>query len=125
MSSRVRFSLCLAPLLFLSLCPVVLQAQEHMGKESMSKTHSVTGCLQKGTEPGGFFVVGEDGKMWELSGKVDATHVGHKVTVEGHVQHRSKAEEDKVADAEKQEAGGKSFGDFHVTSLKMVSDSCQ
>jgi len=81
--------------------------------------------LQKGTEPGGFFIVGEDGKMWELGGKVDATHVGHKVTVEGHVQHRSKTEEAKMADSEKQEAGGKPYADFQVTSLKMVSDSCQ
>jgi len=119
------FSILLTALLFLSLCPVLVQAQESMSKESMSKAHSVTGCLQKGTEEGGFFIVGEDGKMWELSGKVDATHVGHKVTVDGHVEHRSKAEEAKVADAEKQEAGGKAFGDFHVTSLKMVSDSCQ
>ena len=120
MQSSARFSLWLIPLLFLSLCPVAVQAQGEI-----SKTNSVTGCLQKGVEPGGFFIVGEDGAMWELSGKVDAAHVGHKVTVNGHVLHRSAAEEAKFADYEKQEAKGKPYADFQVTSLKMVSDSCQ
>jgi len=91
----------------------------------MSKTDSVTGCLQKGVEPGGFFIASEDGKVWELSGKVDAAHVGHKVTVKGHVLHRSKTEEAKFADNEKQEANGKPVADFQVTSLKMISDSCK
>jgi len=71
------------------------------------------------------FVLGEDGTMWELSGKVDAAHAGHKVTVNGHVLHRSKTEEAKFADCEKQEAKGKPYADFQVTSLKMVSDYCQ
>jgi hypothetical protein len=117
--SRTKFFLWLAPLLFLSLCPLAVQAQE-----SMSKTDSVTGCLQKGVEPGGFFIAGEDGTMWELSGKVDDTHVGHKVTVSGHPLHRSKAEEAKYANNEKQEAKGKPVADFQVTDLKMVSESC-
>jgi hypothetical protein len=91
----------------------------------MSKTNSVTGCLQKGVEPGGFYITGEDGTMWELSGKVDAAHVGHKVTVKGHVLHRSQTEEAKFADYEKQEASGKPVADFQVTSLKRVSDSCK
>jgi hypothetical protein len=46
---RARFSLWLIPLLFLTLSPRTTQAQA-----STSKTHSVTGCLQKGVEPGGF-----------------------------------------------------------------------
>ena len=119
-SSLAKCSLWLIPLLVMSLCSLAVQAQE-----SMSKTQSVTGCLQKGIEPGGFYIVGEDGTMWELSGKADATHVGHKVTVNGHVLHRSAAEEAKFADYEKQEAKGKPYADFQVTSLKMVSDSCR
>ena len=91
----------------------------------MSKTNTVTGCLQKGVEAGGFFIAGEDGTVWELSGKVDATHVGHKVTVSGHVLHRSKTQEAKFSDSEKQESNGKPYADFQVTSLKMVSDSCK
>jgi hypothetical protein len=42
--SYARVSLWLIPVLFLSLCPVAVQAQGNI-----SKTHSVTGCLQKGT----------------------------------------------------------------------------
>jgi hypothetical protein len=117
---RARFSLWLIPLLFLTLSPRTTQAQA-----STSKTHSVTGCLQKGVEPGGFYIDGKSGTMWELSGKVDAAHVGHKVTVNGHVLHLAAAEEAKFSDYEKQEAKGKPYADFQVTSLKMVSDSCQ
>lgn len=105
--------------LLLILCPLAVQAQE-----DMSKTHSVTGCLQKGVEAGGFFILGED-RMWELSGKVDAKHVGHTVTVTGHVLHKAEVKEAKFADSEKQEANGKPYADFQVTSLKMVSDSCK
>jgi hypothetical protein len=104
---------------FVILCPLGSQAQDNMGK-----THSVTGCLHKGVEEGGFFIVGEKA-MWELSGKIDAKHVGHKVTVTGHVEHKAKLKEAKLEDSEKQEAGGKPYSDFKVTSLKMVSDSCQ
>jgi hypothetical protein len=118
--SHARFSLWLIPLLLLSLFTLAVQAQE-----TSTKTQSVTGCLQKGVEPGGFTITGEDGVMWELSGKVDAVHVGHKVTVSGHVLHRSETEEAKFADHERQEANGKKYADFQVTSLKMVSTSCQ
>jgi len=121
-SSNAKFSLWLIPLLLLILCPLLVQAQDTM---SASKTNSVTGCLQKGVEPGGFYIAGDDGKMWELSGKVDAAHVGHKVTVKGSVLHRTKVEEAKYSDNEKQEANGKPVADFKVTSLKMVSDSCK
>jgi hypothetical protein len=119
--SRTKLFFCLILLVFLSgFYPLAVQAQE-----SMSKTHSVTGCLQKGVEPGGFTISGEDGTVWELSGKVDATHVGHKVTVSGHPLHRSEPEEAKFAANEKQEANGKQVADFQVTSFKMVSQSCQ
>jgi len=119
-SFNAKFSVWLIPLLLLVLCPLVVQAQD-----SLSKTNAVTGCLQKGVEPGGFYIAGEDGTMWELSAKIDAAHVGHKVTVKGHVLHRSEAEEAKFTDSERREANGKPYADFEVTSLKMVSDSCK
>ena len=122
MSSWQTKYLSVFPVLLLILCPLAVQAQDNM---SMSKTNSVTGCLQKGVEPGGFTISGEDGTVWELSGKIDATHVGHKVTVKGHALHHSQVEEAKFADNEKKEANGKSVADFQVTSLKMVSDSCK
>src|ERR1700736_1539319 len=56
---------------------------------------TVTGCLQKGDEPGEFSIIGEDGKTWELhstSIKLD-NHLGHTVTVTGPRTHESKAQE--------------------------------
>ena len=87
MSSHAKFSLGSILILFLILSPLAVQAQA-----SMSKTNAVTGCLQKGAEAGGFLLPVKTARFWELSGKVDATHVGHKVTVSGHVLHRSKTE---------------------------------
>ena len=114
----VKLGILSVAVLFLLLCPLASQ-----GQGDMSKTHSVTGCLQKGVEESGFYIMG-DNTMWELSGKVDAKHVGHKVTVTGHVVHKPKVQEAKYADSEKQEANGKPYADFEVTSLKMVSSSC-
>jgi len=114
-----KYFLMLAAL-FLFLLPQALPAQNDMGK-----TNAITGCLQKGSEAGGFTLTGDDGKVWELKGKVDAAHVGHKVTVKGHELQRSQAEEAKAAPNEKQESDGKPYGDFQVSSLKMVSSTCQ
>jgi len=119
MCSNARFSLTFVVVALLTLCALEIQAQE-----VTDNPHAVTGCVQKGIEAGGFFIV-EDGKMWELAGKVDAGDVGHKVTATGHVLHRSAAKEAKFAEHEKQESSGKWYGDFQVTSLKVVSDSCQ
>ncbi len=89
-------------------------------------TFSVTGCLQKGVEPTGFFVKAEDGKTWELSSRTVkfSDHVGHKVTLTGTELHKSKAAEAKMATNEKAEAGGTTYADMTVTDLKMISDTC-
>ena len=110
--------------LFTALYPVVLQAREYGSSHAST---SLTGCVQKGDEPGGFIMVGADGKTWELlSSKVNlADHVGHKVTVTGHVEHQSKTHEEKMEMSEKKEANGKEYQDFEVSSLKMVSAACQ
>ena len=131
-----RVSLWLVAVLVVSVCPVYLSAQESASQEkseekmehkSTGHTQSVTGCLQKGDESGGFSLTGDDGKMWELrSSKVKlADHVGHKVTVTGSPAQHSKAHEEKMQKDEKKEAAGKEFGDLRVSSLKMVSESCQ
>lgn len=96
------------------------------GSAAPASTQSVTGCLKKGDEAGGFTIAGDDGKVWELhSKKVKLSeHVGHKVTVTGMVAKESKATEDKMEANEKKEASGKEYGDLKVESLKMVSESC-
>ena len=134
LSSLGRVSLWFVAVLVVSICPISTRAQESAAQEKSeakvehkSKPQSVTGCLQKGDEAGGFSITGDDGKMWELSGrKVKlADHVGHKVTVTGSPAKHTKAHEEKMETAEKKEAAGKEYGDLRVSSLKMVSDSCQ
>ena len=85
---------------------------------------TVTGCLQKGDEADEFALTGDDGKLYDLkSSSVKlAEHVGHKVTVSG----KFKAEAyEKGEEKEAKERGKKEAGDITVSSLKMVSSSCQ
>jgi hypothetical protein len=120
----------LIPILCLSLCPIALAqgtAPEKQEKKADKSAHtqSVTGCLQKGDEPGEFSITAEDGKTWGLrstSVKLDE-HLGHKVTVTGSTTHETKAEEKKEGQVENA-ASKAEYADLTVTSLKMVSESC-
>jgi hypothetical protein len=102
-------------------------AHEKMQK-SANPMKTVTGCLQKGDEPGEFAITGEDGKVWGLRSSAVKLedHVGHKVTVTGSASAESKAEEKKEKkEGEVEKASNKGeYGDIRVASLKMVSDSC-
>jgi hypothetical protein len=127
MSHKTKLSYWLIPILFVSLCPLALIAQEKQEKkaEKAAHTQTVTGCLQKGDEAGEFSITGEDGKTWGLhstSVKLDQ-HLGHKVTVTGSTTQESKAEEKKEGQVEKA-SSKQEYADLDVTSLKMVSDSC-
>src|SRR5213080_4144432 len=53
-------------------------------KSATGKT-AVTGCLQKGDEPGEYSITGEDGKTYGLRSKAVnlSQHLGHKVTITG------------------------------------------
>jgi hypothetical protein len=94
-----------------------------------SRVKSVTGCLQKGDEPGEYSLKGEDGKTWDVSSKTVKLdeHVGHQVTVTGSAHRESKAEEKaegkKEGQAEKA-SGKQEYGNLRVTSVKMVSETC-
>jgi hypothetical protein len=127
MSHKTKLSYWLIPILFVSLCPLALIAQEKQEKkaEKAAHTQTVTGCLQKGDEAGEYSITGEDGKTWGLhstSVKLDQ-HLGHKVTVTGSTTQESKAEEKKEGQVEKA-SSKQEYADLDVTSLKMVSDSC-
>lgn len=127
MSHKTKLSYWLIPILFVSLCPLALIAQEKQEKkaEKAAHTQTVTGCLQKGDEAGEFSITGENGKTWGLhstSVKLDQ-HLGHKVTVTGSTTQESKAEEKKEGQVEKA-SSKQEYADLDVTSLKMVSDSC-
>jgi Protein of unknown function (DUF5818) len=104
-------------------------AQESQTKKSSKGPKTVTGCLQKGDEPGEFSLQAEDGKVWELkssSVKLEE-HVGHKVKVSGAVKEETKAEEKtEKKEGEVEKASKKEeYGTIRVTSLKMISDSCK
>ncbi len=130
-----KLASCLAPIVFFSLFPVLLSGQAAGGgqmsasggkSESAHEKTSVTGCLQQGSDTGGYYIKGEDGKVYELSGKGLGEHVGHTVTVTGRQVKMSKATEEKMEKAEKEEGGGtQSGGDLKVSSVKMVSTSCK
>jgi|ERR1700722_9451468 len=86
---------------------------------------TVTGCLQKGTQPGEVTITGADGKSLDLrsdSVKLDQ-HIGHQVTVTGTDTRETKAEEKKEGQVEKASSKD-AYGDLSVTDLKMVSETC-
>jgi hypothetical protein len=130
MSHKIaKLAFWLIPILCLSLCPIALAQgtapEKEKKAEKSAPTQSVTGCLQKGDEPGEFSITGEDGKTWGLrstSVKLDE-HLGHKVNVTGSTTHETKAEEKKEGQVEKA-ASKTEYADLTVTSLKMVSETC-
>ena len=135
MSHKIaKLAFWLIPILCLSLCPIALaqgtapEKQEKKADKS-ARTQSVTGCLQKGDEPGEFSITGEDGKTWGLrstSVKLDE-HLGHKVNVTGTTTHETKAAEkaEERKEGQVENAASKAeYADLTVTSLKMVSETC-
>ena len=104
-------------------------AQDKQDKKPMSHTKTVTGCLQKGDEPGEFSITGQDGRTWGLrssSVKLEQ-HVGHQVTVTGSAHRESKAQEkaEEKKEGQMENAAGKEeYGHLRVTSLKMISETC-
>jgi lipid-binding SYLF domain-containing protein len=106
----------------------VAEGKAEAKQKPMGHTKTVTGCLQRGDEPGEFSITGEDGKSWGLrssSVKLDQ-HVGHQVTVAGTPARETKAEENKEQkEGQVEKASSKDeYGDLRVTTLKMVSDTC-
>jgi hypothetical protein len=97
-----------------------------MSAQSMS-AQTITGCLKKGTEPGGFFLISNENKHWELypeAGVDLAKHVGHTVSVTGTVAHRTAAQEEKSQPSEKKEMGKLAHADLDVSSVKHISATC-
>ena len=119
--SKNLMSLILLFLFAISVLAIAAGAQKN---STNNGNRTVTGCLQKGDEADEFSLTGDDGKLYDLrSNSVKlADHVGHKVTVSG----KFKAEADeKGEEKEAKEGGKKEAGDITVSTLKMVSSSCQ
>lgn len=94
-------------------------------KSAGGKT-TVTGCLQKGDEPGEYSITGEDGKTYGLRSRTVnlAPHLGHKVTVTGTLRAES-AEKEKGEAAAHERKETAEAGDIRVSDLKMVSETCK
>jgi hypothetical protein len=106
----------------------VAEQKTEANQTRMTRVNILTGCLQKGDEPGEFSITGEDGKSWDLrssSVKLDQ-HVGHQVTVTGSHAREIRAEENKEKrEGQVEKASSKEeYGDLRVTTLKMVRDTC-
>jgi hypothetical protein len=100
-------------------------AQATQDPKPAKSPKTVTGCLQKGDQPGEITLTAADGKIYDLrsdSVKLDE-HIGHQVTATGMVTHEMKAEQKKEGDMEK--ASSKEVvRDLNVTEVKMVGETC-
>jgi hypothetical protein len=119
-----KFTLFLGAIVFFGLSPMLLSAQMSAQSDSGAK-QSVTGCLKQGSDAGGYYIMGQDGKMYELMGKGLNAHLNHTVTVTGMPVTLSQAQEEKKEATEKTEAGSSSVVDLKVSDVKMVSTTCQ
>ena len=115
-------------ILLLGFSSTLLNAAPKDPDDKSSGTQTVTGCLQKGEEAGGHYVISTENKHWELypqSGVSLDEHVGHTVTVTGTEAHRSSKQEEKSQPHEKTEAGDKQHADLNVTKVEHVSETCK
>jgi len=122
-----KHSVWMLEVLVIGLSAAALYAAPQMANDQTAGSQTVTGCLQKGLETKGFFIVDSDGKHWELYPDKSVSlgdHVGHTVTVTGILAKRTAAQEVKSQPYEKKEITGKEHSDLQVSGLKMVSDSC-
>ncbi len=127
MQKLIRPSTWILAAVFAIFSAALLYAAPQMAGDKMASEQTVTGCLQKGGEPVGYFIVGADGTHWELypSDKVSlGDHVGHTVAVTGSILKRSAAQEEKSQPYEKKEMTGGAHHDLKVTGMKMVSENC-
>jgi hypothetical protein len=129
MSHLKKLALCLATAAFVAMFTLALSAQDNtMAKQDNmgnSNHMSVTGCLKQGSDKGGYYIVGDDGKTYELWGNGLSAHVNHKVTVTGTQEKVASDMESQRESAEKQEANGTTTVDLKVHHIKMISENCQ
>lgn len=131
----MRVLLLITAFAALSLWNVGAKAQDkdRDDQHAAGKATTVTGCLEKGTEPNEFHLTADNGKRYDLrSDEVSlAEHVGHKVTVTGNRMKESKEGKEAEEKGERGEARHNEAderneaGNLQITKLQMVSDTCK
>jgi hypothetical protein len=125
-----KIAMWIVTLVVFSSTAGTVRAQENK-KPTHQKARTLTGCLEKGDDANEFTFTARDGGKWDLkSDSVKlAPHVGHTVTITGVVTNAGAhgAKEDVKQEAKEHGIAKNSTetGDLTVTTLKMVSDSCQ
>ena len=110
---------------------VRLAKAQEATKTTHKKTRTLTGCLQKAEDAKEYNLTTKDGGTWEVkSDSVKlASHVGHTMTVTGVVSNATLHGVKEDAKSEAKEHGvdkdSTEHGHMTVTSMKMVSNSCQ
>jgi hypothetical protein len=118
-------------LLGLSSAWVVAQDSDS-GAKSKGEVRSITGCLSQGDNAREFLLAASDGSTWEVrsNNAVDlSSHVGHTVEAQGVVanakMHNMKEDAKDMAKDSGAKKSNTEHGHLKVTSVRMVSDSCQ
>ena len=101
--------------------PTTPAAQEP-AKPPAAKEHTMTGCLQKGTDPNTFVVMNTEPKGPKMIGIVEskenlAPHVGHKIDITGVNVPAKEAESAKMKPP-------KADHYMSLSAIKMVSATC-
>jgi hypothetical protein len=100
-----------------------------------SKVRTITGCLTKAEGGDEYLLTGRNGSTWEVHSKDSSgrqvslsDHVGHTVTATGVVSHSKLHNLKEDAKETSKDTGitkeDKEHGHLTVTSIKMVSESC-
>ena len=103
--------------ILVAVLALTLSAQE----KKAPREHSMTGCLQKGSEPDSYMLTNVEGNGPKTIGVVSSTanlapHVGHKIEVTGVAVPASQAEAEKNVP--------KTEHYVRLSGIKMVSTSC-
>jgi hypothetical protein len=107
-------------------------AQADKEKQKPAKPHTMTGCLEKGTEPNTFRLTNVEGtgpKTVELhadASKKLSAHLGHKIAVTGPEVDPATMKKGTTGKTEPGAAPKESSTEHHmrVNSLKMISETC-
>jgi lipid-binding SYLF domain-containing protein len=106
----------------------VAEGKTEAKQTPLNHSKTVTGCLQKGTDPNEFSITGEGGEIWSLQSrevKLDQ-HVGQQVTVVGFSAKTTEIKRNTEKEGQIQQAAGREkYRDLRVTSLKMVKETCE